>query len=376
MVGGNREVVFVKCPDYGPGLSEAFQRALSIAQILKPEEVRGKRILVKPNMLTDRPPEQAVTTHPTLVQQVVRHLKSAGAEVVVGDSPAGAAKLKQVWERTGIGEVCAREGVPLISLEQAGATQFNIDEFSFTIANPVLQADYIINLCKVKSHSLTMLTAAVKNMYGAIPGYAKTVLHRVYPQPDIFGQLVRKLWRVFPPSVSIADGVIGMEGQGPSNGTPLELGFLAAAQNPFALDRALCGVLHIKESRVPYLRCAPEEAAAEMPVVKGDAIKVTSFAVPAGGYLLNLLPSWVARLSSELVWVRPRFSAENCTHCGMCVKACPVKALQLPTNAPTPLLKHELCISCSCCHEVCPSNAIRMTQSRLLKALKVFRELN
>ena len=371
----SNDVFFVRCGDYGPALAEALDRLLGLTGWLEGSALSDKRVLIKPNLLTDRTPEQAVTTHPALVRHVIRRFKAAGARVTVGDSPASTANLQRVLESSGIGAVCAEENAPFISFEQAGVQAFERDGFSFSVARPVLDADLIVNLPKVKSHSLTVLTAAVKNMYGAVPGYSKTTLHRLHPKPDTFGRLVKTLWQVIPPTWSIADGVVGMEGQGPANGRPVQLGFLAAAANPFALDRALCEVLHIDVRRVPYL--SSQDAAEQTPpVVSGDRVTVSSFEIPSGAHLLRLLPDWLVRRAGSIVWVRPAFSGTACVRCGLCIKACPMHALSLPEGAPCPELDNPRCISCSCCHEVCPKDAIRMTQSRVLRLLKVFKGIN
>jgi uncharacterized protein (DUF362 family)/NAD-dependent dihydropyrimidine dehydrogenase PreA subunit len=366
------EVFFVRCGDYGAALPGALDRLLSLTGWLAPAALAGKRVLLKPNLLTDRTPAQAVTTHPELVRHVVRRFKAAGARVTVGDSPASTANLARVWQATGMAAVCAEEGVPLISFEQAGVQAFELDGFAFSVARPVLEADLLVNLPKVKSHSLTMLTAAVKNIYGALPGYSKTTLHRLHPKPKIFGQLIKTLWQVIPPTLTIADGVVGMEGQGPANGRPVRLGFLVAAEDPFALDRALCGILGIDVRRVPYL-AAQRASDVVTPLLRGDAVAVPSFEIPSGAHLLSLLPEWLVRRAGSVVWVRPAFSEAACAGCGLCEKACPVRALALAPAARRPVLDRARCISCSCCHEVCPKGAIRMTQSGLLRLLKVFK---
>ena len=363
------DVFIAACDGYGESLPQAVDRLLDMTGWLDDSGISGQRVLVKPNLLTDRTPDQAVTTHPALVRHVIRRLKSAGARVSVGDSPASAANIQSVWERSGIGAVCAEENVPLIAFEQAGAQTFERDGFSFSVARPVLDADRIINLPKVKSHSLTMLTAAVKNIYGTVPGYTKTILHRQYPKPEVFGRLVKTLWQVMPPTWNLADAVVGMEGQGPANGRPVKLGFLAASENAFALDLALCDILHIDPRRVPYLT----DTADTHPVITGDRVTVASFDIPSGAHLLRLLPDWLVRRAGRILWVRPAFSATACVRCGLCVKACPVHALALPSGSPAPRLDPRRCISCSCCHEVCPRDAIRMTQSRVLRAMKVFK---
>jgi len=367
LMNAKATVAVVRCADYGDGLEAAIERAFSLAAW--DANLSGKRVLLKPNLLTDRRPEQAVTTHPEVVRHVIRWFKRRGAEVMVGDSPASTANLKNVWQLSGIGAVCAEEQVPLISFEQAGVRPFGQDGFSFSVAQPVLDADLVVNLPKVKSHSLTMLTAAVKNIYGVLPGYSKTLNHRHYPKIATFGRLVAAIWKVIPPSITLADGIMGMEGQGPANGRPIPLGFLAVSENPFALDRVLCEILRMDARRVPYL---VDGLGSDYSYV-GDEINIRAFEIPSGAHILNILPQWLVDIFGKLVWVRPAFSEMVCTGCGKCVKACPAHAVTLSPETHKPMLKRDVCISCSCCHEVCPSAAIRMTQSRILKMVKAFK---
>lgn len=367
-------VAFASCPDYGPALAPALDALLTHlggwGMLVRP----GQRVLVKPNLLADALPEQAITTHPELVRQVVRGLKQAGAVVRVGDSPAGAMTLEQVWHKTGIAAVCAAEQVPLLSFEQGGTQQVSRDGYVFAVARAVMDADLVISLPKIKTHSLTTLTAAVKNFYGVLPGYQKAQLHKAYPKPQRFSRLLRALHAVMPPNLSIADGVVGMEGDGPSNGTPVQLGFLAASTDALALDLALCQALRIDPLRVPYLADRanfPPGTAFER---RGELPAIRRFAVPSGaGQLLQLLPEPVLRLAAPLVWVRPAFS-EACTGCGRCAAACPTQALTL-SRGRRPALNPRRCIACCCCHEVCPAHAIRMRRSPLLRLAGAFREL-
>ena len=366
-----KTVRIVRCADYASSLAPAFERLLAESALLAPQEVAGRRVLVKPNLLTDRTPDQAVTTHPAFLRLVIRHLKSASAVVSVGDSPASAVNIRAVLERTGVGAVCEEERVPFVSFEQEGVRACSVDGFDFTLAGPVAEADMIVSLPKVKSHSLTKLTAAVKNLYGAVPGYDKTTLHRHYPRPDDFGRLVQAIWRVLPPTISLADAVVGMEGQGPANGRPIQLGFLAASADPFALDIALCDILHIKPTSVPYLKGLVDLHA---PEIAGDSVEVASFEVPVGSHLLSLVPAGLMRVAARVLWVRPRIDAEICVNCGRCIKACPVNALARPDaeGRGIPALRRRACVGCACCHEVCPQGAIRMEQSPVLRLAHAF----
>ena len=371
---GAHAVHVVRCANYGESLAPAFARLLEESHLLSESAARGRKVLVKPNLLTDRTPDKAVTTHPELLRLVIRHLKSVGAIVSVGDSPASAANLKNVLERTGVGDVCRDEDVPFVSFEQAGACKREANGFQFTIARSVVEADLIVSMPKVKSHSLTKLTAAVKNLYGAVPGYCKTTLHRLHPRPDDFGRLLKAIWCVLPQTISIADAVVGMEGQGPANGRPAKLGFIAASADPFALDIALCEMLHIRSNTVPYLA---GEAKTHAPELSGDKIEIASFDVPVGSHLIGLVPTRLAKMAASVLWVRPRIDDALCIGCGKCAKACPAEALVMQPGGrrkagPSPTLDRRRCVGCACCHEVCPKGAIKMVPSPLLRLFHAF----
>jgi ferredoxin len=248
------------------------------------------------------------------------------------------------------------------------------DGFRFGIAKPILEADLIVNLPKIKSHSLTLLTAAVKNFYGAIPGFQKTQLHKEYPQRQMFGRLIRTVAQCMPQSLNLADGIIGMEGDGPSNGRPVRLGFVAASSDPFALDIALCKALYIRPEKVPFLVDLHNKPPYDEIVWRGYKPDIPDFRLPRNGHFyLNILPAGVIKNLAKGLWIRPAFN-EKCIRCSRCVKACPVKALSMPANGH-PLLNGALCIGCCCCHEVCPAGAIRMAPSLALKILNKIRKV-
>lgn len=371
----NTIVAIRRAADYTSGLESGIRDLLAPLGGIEAFVRAGQRVLLKPNLLSDRPPEQAVTTHPELVRAVIRLCRGAGATVVVADSPANVMKIERVWERTGLAQVCAETGAELINLERAGAVARAIGEFNLSIARPVAEADVVINLPKLKTHVLTTLTGAVKNLYGAVPGFQKTAWHRDYPDVRRFGRLVAAVAAAVRPALTIMDGIVAHHGDGPSGGAPYPLGLLLAARDPVALDAVVCRLLAIRPGAVPFL--APAEALGlgtlrhETIRIDGpspESLRPRGFRVP-GTWRARLIPAGLVRALRRWIWIRPMFTTA-CRRCGLCVKACPNQALALAAEASAPGLDPARCIECCCCHEVCPYHAIVMTQSPLLTAAR------
>ena len=371
------QVALHRCADYGPGLEAAVAAVLASLGGMTAFVRPGQRVLIKPNLLSDHAPAEAVTTHPELVRSLIRQVRDCGAAPCVADSPASAVKLARVWERTGFAALCAEERVPLLNLEQAGSQRVVVEGYAFHVARPVLEADALINVPKVKTHALTLLTAAVKNLYGALPGYQKTHFHKDYPRPAGFGRLLHALCRAVPPTLTVADGIVAMDGEGPAAGRPYPLGLLAASAAAPALDMVLCRVLGIDPLAVPYLRPFLEADDAAGRWERIEVLGVTVTEAQARGFrlpratLTRWIPRPLARALAPLIWVRPAVDAQRCIRCGRCAAACPTAALRLAAaDAPAPPeLLPARCVGCCCCHEVCPVAAIRMTASPLLRLL-------
>lgn len=370
----NSVVSIDKCSSYSNDLEKSVFRLLndidSSGALISP----GKKIIIKPNLLTDRNPADAVTTHPEVVRSIIRFLKKRNAVITVADSPASAVKVDRVWQTTGFTSLCQEENVPLISLEEAGSVRIATNEHVFNIAKPIMEADLIISVPKVKTHTLTVLTAGVKNYYGTLPGYQKANMHKAYPRQAAFGGFLRDLYAQMPHNINLADGIIGMEGNGPSGGTPVTLGFLAASTDAVALDLTLCRILKINPATVPYLNS---------PLDNPKSIELRGFDIkditPASFKLPNtmgarLFPKWLMTLLDPFVWVRPAI-LDNCIACGRCVKACPANALVIDKELKRAVLTPDKCISCCCCHEVCPEKAIEMALSPLINFVRKGKKL-
>jgi uncharacterized protein (DUF362 family)/Pyruvate/2-oxoacid:ferredoxin oxidoreductase delta subunit len=333
----------------------------------------GQKVLLKVNLLAAKAPERAITTHPEVVRAVANAVRQAGGEPAIGDSPGGAVKgVKRFWIETGIGALAQEMNIPLLNFETSGVVRRSVDGRTYYLAKPVMESDVVINLPKLKTHSLLMLTGAVKNMYGAIPGLRKAELHRDNPRPNDFARVVADIYSQARPQLNIMDGILSMEGNGPSAGDLRWMKMLLASPDGVALDATFARLVGVKPRDVLTTRIAAEQGLGQMDGIeiageKLEDLMVKKFKVPSAA-VLNLIPRFVVKVLAPLVWVKPVILKEKCTKCGYCVESCPTSALSA-TNKNVPVFNYKLCINCLCCHEVCPENAVEIQTSRLAKRL-------
>ena len=367
----DHQVHFAKCASYDK-VHQAVTRVMKDAGF-PGEELKGKRVIVKPNLLTDREPERAVTTHPEVLRPILKALKDVGAIPVIADSPASATKLEKVWEKTGMAALAKEEGVELLNTEKSGSVTIPFEGTEYSIAKLFMDADAIVNVPKLKTHVLTSLTAGVKNLYGVIPGYQKIQLHKRFPDTDSFSKLLASIHSNCTPVFNILDAVVGMQGDGPSSGERYEFGFVAAARSAVALDYAITQLIDIKPEAVPYLPllAKPLSPAEFMATVhySGDITENDRFDIIKPSTLMaRLVPRWLVKLIEPFIWIRPAFK-DNCIKCGKCIESCPVTALAFDDDRKVQLTP-KLCIGCCCCHEICPVSAVEMTQSPVLNFVR------
>lgn len=336
-------------------------------------DVTGKKILVKPNILSDAKPEDCITTHPEVVRAVIRLLKSKGAlEVYVGDSPGlhGPTFSAKVC---GVGDVCKQEGAIWCDFTHAPVSkQINGTRHKLPMAAILDDVDMVFSVSKFKTHQLMYCTGAVKNLFGTIPNLNKGACHVKFPSRESFAKLIVGIHETIKPAFCIMDAIIGMEGAGPANGVPRAVNLLMASDNCFAMDTAQAVIMGYDTKDIPILneakkrRLLPKEIT--YPILDASEIVISDFDRIEIKEKTNFIRTLVVPYFTKGMQKRrqkkepaPQFNDDRCIRCLRCVNICPPKALSLQQEENG--IKHvvcdyEKCIRCYCCHEMCPVDAI------------------
>lgn len=360
-------------PSYDPArVQEALHLLLEpiggISAYVKP----GQRVLIKPNLLSGKAPEKAVTTHPEIVRQVILLVQSAGGLVSVGDSP-GLGKPENVARKCGILEVIEETGVRFAPFEESVPVSLATGTFhNLEVARDALDAEIIINLPKLKTHQMMGYTGAVKNLFGLVVGMRKARLHlQAGTDKAFFALMLLELAECFRPALSIMDAVVGMEGNGPGNGNPVQLGALIASPHALALDTVATTMVNLQAKQVWTQRIALQTGrkGASLHELKLLGTPLTTLITtsfrPAANADVNFgLPNPLKNLLKNAITAQPELS-RSCQNCGQCLTHCPPQAMT--SDARGVKIDYDRCIGCFCCQELCPYGAITTQQGALLK---------
>ena len=342
----------------------------------------GMMIAVKVNLVTAMKPDNAATVHPAVVCALVKLLRERGASVVIGDSPGGiysAGYLRVVYDVCGMrqAEACGAKLNDDFSVTDAAYPEAAMaKQFPYTAY--LAKADAIIDLCKLKTHGMMGMSCAVKNFFGTIPGTIKPEFHYKYPRAEDFANALVDIYEYSKPRLCICDAVVGMEGNGPTQGTPRQIGCLIASKDGHRLDAVAAGLIGLRPQEIPTISAAirrgllpenPDEI-----TVSGDVsqFRVPDFrTVPAqSSVFFHVLGEGVVGKLADLVVSRiltpfPKLDAAGCIGCGKCAQICPAKAVTMKNKKPS--INRKTCIHCFCCQEFCPKGAMKVGRTLIAR---------
>ena len=340
----------------------------------------GQRVLVKPNLLRNSHPDRAVVTHPSVVRAVVSLVQEAGGKAIIADSPGGVFSegyLRSVYKGAGLVEVAEETGAELNY--DTGIVRVSLPEGrlikAVDIAQFAVDADVIISLPKLKTHGFTGFTGATKNLFGLIPGVAKVTFHAKLQSAAQFSEMLLDLTEFAKPAFSLMDGIVGMDGDGPSAGNPFPAGLLLCSADAAALDLAAIQLAGLDLEQIPLLRAARQRGLISGRIDDLDIVgapieeaRLSGFQSSRSGTAnFGFVPALIRRHFLSHIVASPHPN-ERCVGCGTCVKNCPMHTIDLVDNRAEIDLRQ--CIRCYCCHELCPEEAIDLTQPLLQRTLK------
>lgn len=379
----NYDVAVVRCKTYDveavkPALEEALNAVNGLDFVMP-----GMKIIIKPNLVSFKKPDAAATTHPALLEALVEMLLARGADVTIGDSPGGPHSLpllNRVYAATGMDRL-EKLGAKLNRNMNEKTVDFHEGKVlkNFTYTEYLDEADAIIDFCKLKSHGMLGMSAAVKNLFGTIPGLKKPEVHYKFQNDAEFADMLVDLNEYFKPRLAICDAVVGMEGNGPTAGTPRQIGAIIASKSTYYADVVGAELIGMNIDGLPTLQAAYERgfapASSKNLRVYGDirALTVDDFkAPPVRGLSFMRKGNVLHFISKAALEHKPTLKKRLCIGCGECARMCPAKAIKMKNKKPH--INREKCIRCFCCQEFCPRAAMvahRPLAAKVLNKLKL-----
>ena len=378
-------VALNKCAEYDTDKITATLRDQFTAAGITSEMIKDKNVVIKPNLVMNKAPEYAATTHPTVVAATARILKEMGAgKITVAESSGGPyneAIVRSHYKACKISEVANDENISLNYDTSWGTMHFPEGKKckSFNIIKPIIDADVIVNICKLKTHSLTKLSCSVKNLFGTVPGIEKFEMHARFPDQSDFVEMICDLCQMLctqKQMIAVCDGITGMEGNGPTGGTPKDYGVLLTSISPFCLDLAAETLLKF-DGTVPMIKASKKRGlcpdnASDLQII-GDKIEncITNDVILPDTQKFNVLrslPNLFGGKAAKFFEPKPAIHTKTCVGCGVCERSCPQHTIIIKNKKAK--INYKNCIRCYCCQELCPINSIKIKQNFLIKIIQ------
>jgi uncharacterized protein (DUF362 family)/NAD-dependent dihydropyrimidine dehydrogenase PreA subunit len=348
-----------------PATYENVRPAIDRVFELLPVELRGKKVLIKPNVLRLSEAKEGIVIHPSVLRAIVEKVETMGpASIVVGDNPGlfSYGANEESFTKSGLME--ASKGHYQNIGTNSRKLVFNPEFMPFvSVSQAVLDADIVISVPKFKTHGLTVLTGAIKNSYGFLPGAQKAKLHKAAGSPRRFHEMIIDVFMLRVPDLFIVDAIVGMQGNGPASPDLRDIGLILASNNAVAMDAIMAVMMGCDPGRLRFLQKAKEAGLGDFDLTTHEIIgklkQLPDFKLPALGGEAILQNERVQTLMHTRTLLRPHADPEWCTGCGSCIEQCPASALALCSNVPQ--VDPNKCIACFCCQEICPEKAITLT---------------
>ena len=378
-------VAITPCEEYEEAKIAAIFRTHFAEFGLDTAFFQGKNVVIKPNLVIRKAPEAAATIHPAVLGALLAVLKEFGVTPTIAESPGGVydqLRLKNIYRACGIAEVAERYGAILNYDTSAEHISYPNGKRvkHFHVITPIVKADVVFDLCKLKSHSLTKMSAAVKNFFGVIPGIEKFEMHAAFPDYADFTEMICDLCSMLCETkeiIAITDAIVGMEGDGPTAGEPRKIGALLTSRDPFASDLAaetilgFAGTVPMVKEAIARGLCPEKADALTIFGVRPETIALSDFKEPetAKSRSTSLLSFFSQGKLGRFFMPRPEPILDQCRGCGECVSSCPQKTIKLVSKNGKMKAKidHSDCIRCYCCQELCPFEAIRVKKNIILR---------
>ena len=371
-------VWLAQCPDYGQSLEEKIERAFDALQVW--DKIRpGMKVVLKPNLVMSSKPEQAIITHPAFTAAVGKCVQKAGGRVVIAESPGGPytpAAMKAMFRATGYRDMAEACGFTLytdcksreVTLPQAKRCR------ELSVVEPFLDRDYLIDLPKLKTHSMVGFSGAVKNLFGTVPGLQKPELHCRFPEREPFSEMLCDLCHFLGPDLSLMDGIWAMEGNGPTGGQRRDLHVIAGSESPWALDVAAASLVGLEPEKITMLREGHERGYGPLDLSELELVGDPMETLLAPDFLkaeasstdfIDRLPKFLRPAAKKLATPYPRIDKKRCVGCGKCAESCPQHTISLREGKA--VIRYQNCIRCFCCHEMCPKHVVQIKRLGLLR---------
>ncbi len=374
------------CDDYNREQLSATLRLMADDLGLSKDAFRGKKVVVKPNLVAPMKPDEAATTHPVFLAAVLDLLHEYEAEdISIAESPGGLyseAVLKHAYKVTGI-DIAESCGARLNYDTSAAIVNYKDGKVchAFNIITPIREADVLVDLCKLKSHSLTEMSCAVKNFFGVIPGIEKFEMHSAFPEIDAFSEMIVDLCSLLTEThevLAICDGIVAMEGNGPTGGKPKKVGTVLMSGSPFCLDTVAARIIGC-EGRVSILKASaargkcPESAdAVDIRGTAVDELIAKDFRKPdTDSGFLNKLPNFLGGRFAKAFSPKPAIDPKKCVGCGVCARSCPQHTITIQEikGKKRAVIDTSKCIRCFCCQELCPFHVVKIRKNPITALL-------